>query len=82
MSKTCNICYEEKPLEQFYIQKGKPMCRCKDCQRMYARKWHQLNKLKMMETRAKFHNSRYRTKKMAEKQAMEFKSASTRTEET
>lgn len=44
---------------------------------MYARKWHQLNKLKMMETRAKFHNSKYRTKKMAEKEALEFKGDTT-----
>lgn len=77
MNKTCNICYEEKPIEEFYIQKNNPMCRCKECQRMYARKWHQLNKLKMMETRAKFHNSKYRTKKMAEKEALEFKGDTT-----
>lgn len=68
--RTCNVCGKEKPLSEYYLQAGKPMKRCKDCQRYYARQWAELQKDKMLKTRAKYHNSVYRTKKVREDRAM------------
>ena len=68
----CNICQEEKDEEKdFYRQKGGPMCRCKECHKEYVRKWYVINRSKVHETRTKFHNSKYRTRKMAEALANE-----------
>ncbi|MFI0478859.1 MAG: hypothetical protein ACH349_07090 [Candidatus Rhabdochlamydia sp.] len=41
------------------------MNRCKECQKSYVRQWSELNKKKMMETRAKYDISKYRTKRTA-----------------
>lgn len=62
--KSCNSCNETKPVAEYYFQLGKPMNRCKECQKSYARQWSELNKKKMMETRAKYDISKYRTKQM------------------
>lgn len=68
--KTCNICGETKPVSEYYLQIGKPMKRCKACQRAYARQWAELHKDKMMKTRAKYNNSVYRTKAVREERAI------------
>lgn len=67
--RTCNICGETKPLDEYYYQLGKPMKRCKACQRAYARQWAELQKDKMLLTRAKYNDSKYRTKKEREERA-------------
>jgi ribosome-binding protein aMBF1 (putative translation factor) len=74
----CKICTEEKDEElDFYVQKGAPMGRCKECHKEYMRKWYIINRAKMHESRVKYHNSKYRTKKMAEAQAKEPQDART-----
>ena len=60
--KTCKICNKNKELSDFYKSGETYMARCKDCQRAYGRKWAELNKLKMLETREKFGKDQYRTK--------------------
>jgi hypothetical protein len=67
--KTCNICSETKPLADYYYQVGKPMRRCKSCQCAYARAWAELSKDKMLATRAKYKDSKYRTKVVREDRA-------------
>lgn len=64
--RTCNICGESKPLDEYYYQLGKPMKRCKACQCAYARQWAELQKDKMLLTRAKYNDSMYRTKRARE----------------
>lgn len=61
--KICSICEETKPVTDYYRQNGKLMKRCKACQCAYVRQWSQLQKEKMMQTRAKYDGSKYRTKK-------------------
>lgn len=36
----CTGCQQDLPLEGFYLQRGKPKKRCKECVKAYFRKWY------------------------------------------
>lgn len=63
--KICNSCNETKPATEYYFQIGKTQNQCKDCQKSYARTWAEINRKKILETRAKYDVSKYRTKRTA-----------------
>lgn len=63
------MCNKTKPLEEFYYQKGNPMRRCKECQRAYAREWAEINRDAMLKNRAKYYNSKYRTREVRAERA-------------
>lgn len=58
----CKFCKKIKAVSEYYFRLGKPMMRCKECQRSYAGQWSALSKEKIMETKAKYNLSKYRAK--------------------
>lgn len=61
--KKCSVCGETKPVADYYQQNGKPMKRCRDCQKSYARQWAVLTRTQILKTREKYVNHDYRTTK-------------------
>lgn len=61
--KKCSICEETKPVADYYQQNGKPMKRCRDCHKSYARQWAVLTRTQILKTREKYGESKYRTTK-------------------
>ena len=41
--KLCSSCFVEKPLDQFYVDGGKPTARCKDCKKSWQKEWRNRN---------------------------------------
>lgn len=47
LEKVCSCCDESKPVDGFYMQKGKPESLCKECRRAKNKEWRQANPDKM-----------------------------------
>lgn len=58
----CQLCGEEKDLEQFYWSQGKRMTRCKECHKNYVKMWRKHHREQVLEHRKRY-NDKYRARR-------------------